>query len=262
MNYHLPSYIQQKRCTLLGVGPMSLNCVNACLNIVSTYDFPLLLIASRNQIDSLFHGGGYVNNWTTQEFAAYVKKYDKKNNIILCRDHGGPWQNKQEVSKKLSFNDALQSAKDSFVTDIDCGFDILHIDPSIDIHQDLSQNLIIDRVCELYSFCSEYAARNNRQIYFEVGTEEQSGSTNATNELDNSITTIQNFCSHNGYTMPTFVVIQNGTKVVEMRNVGSLDSPIRVANEIPPEIQLSRLLSVCNNRSILYESSQHRLLIR
>ena len=40
---------------------------------------------------------------------------------------------------------------------------------------------------------------------------------------------------------PTFVVIQCGTRVMEMRNVGSFDSPIRVANEIPAEIQLTSL---------------------
>ena len=48
-----------------------------------------MMIASRRQIDSEEFGGGYVNNWSTKSFADYVKKKDKKNFIILSRDHGG-----------------------------------------------------------------------------------------------------------------------------------------------------------------------------
>jgi hypothetical protein len=37
---------------------------------------------------------------------------------------------------------------------------------------------------------------------------------------------------------------------MEMRNVGSFDSPIRVANELPPEIQIPRMISICNHYKI------------
>ena len=85
--------IIKDRKTLLGVGPMSKNCVHSAINVSNKYNVPIFLIASRRQIDSEFFGGGYVNNWNTKEFVKFVKKNDKKKNIIISRDHGWPCQN-------------------------------------------------------------------------------------------------------------------------------------------------------------------------
>ena len=79
----IKNYINKKNSTLLGVGPMSLNCVDASIEIANEYNVPLMMIASRRQIDCKELGGGYVNNWNTEEYSEYIKKYDKKNNIIL-----------------------------------------------------------------------------------------------------------------------------------------------------------------------------------
>ena len=84
--------IKKRRCTLLGVGPMSINCVDAAIELANENEIPILMIASRRQIDSEEFGGGYVNNWTTEDFARYVLDKDKKGKILLARDHGGPWQ--------------------------------------------------------------------------------------------------------------------------------------------------------------------------
>jgi len=86
----LETFLQKKRCTLLGVGPMSINCVDAAIELSNENDVPIILIASRRQIDSEEFGGGYVNNWTTEQFARYVTEHDKKGKILLARDHGGP----------------------------------------------------------------------------------------------------------------------------------------------------------------------------
>ena len=56
-----------------------------------------MLIASRRQIESEKLGRGYVNNWSTEEFAEYVRKeMIKIIKLYLCRDHGGPYQNEDE----------------------------------------------------------------------------------------------------------------------------------------------------------------------
>ena len=107
----LESIIKQRK-TLLGVGPMSMNVVDSSIELANQYNLPLMLIASRRQIDCSNFGGGYVNNWSTEKFADYVKKKDKKKNIILCRDHGGPWQNNLEISKKYNLKQAMNSAKE------------------------------------------------------------------------------------------------------------------------------------------------------
>ena len=240
----------KNRCTLLGVGPMSVNCVDAAIELSNKYDSPLMLIASRRQIDSDEFGGGYVNNWTTSLFAEYVINRDKKGKILIARDHGGPWQSELEKKQNLSLRNAMESAKKSYQADIDAGFQIIHIDPSIDIHGKPSRDEILDRIYELYEYCWNYAQRSGKEIIFEVGTEEQSGSTNTQEELNYTLQSINQFCDKNRFPRPTFVVIQTGTRVMEMRNVGSFDTPLRVMDELPAEIQVPKMIQVCNDNGI------------
>jgi tagatose-1,6-bisphosphate aldolase non-catalytic subunit AgaZ/GatZ len=247
----LKSIIKQRRCTLLGVGPMSLNCVDATIELANHFESPLILIASRRQIDSEAFGGGYVNNWTTRNFSNYISERNKKNNIILARDHGGPWQNSLEVLKNLDLKSAMNSAKESYLEDIESGFQIIHLDPSIDIHSNPNIKEVLERLYDLYDFCYTHAQRKNKEIIFEIGTEEQSGSTNSQEELDYTLRSVINFCSKNKFPKPAFVVIQCGTRVMEMQNIGSFDSPIRVANEIPAEIQLPKMIEICNQYDVL-----------
>ena len=246
----LQTFLQKRRCTLLGVGPMSVNCVDAAVELANEHEVPILMIASRRQIDSEEFGGGYVNNWTTEEFANYVVDKDKKGKIILARDHGGPWQNTKEKAAQLGLRKAMDSAKRSYQADINAGFQVLHIDPSVDIHCTPDIDEVLNRIFELYEFCWLEAQRNRKEIIFEVGTEEQSGSTNSQEELDYMLNSVENFCSKNNIPQPTFVVIQSGTRVMEMRNVGSFDSPVRVANEIPAEIQVPKMIEICNKHNI------------
>jgi hypothetical protein len=246
----IKDYFLKRRCTLLGVGPMSINCVDAAIELSNEYISPIMLIASRRQIDSEQFNGGYVNNWTTPEFSRYVKNKDKRGDIILARDHGGPWQNNKEKEKKMSLRQAMQSAKESYKSDIDSGFKILHIDPSIDIHGVPSKNDLLERLFELYEYCWSYAQDTGKEIIFEVGTEEQSGSTNTQEELDSTLFYIERFCNKNNFPLPTFVVIQTGTRVMEMRNVGSFDSPLRVFDEIASEIQVPKMIEICKRHNV------------
>ena len=246
----LQSYLQKHRCTLLGVGPMSLNCVDASIELANEYEIPLMLIASRRQIDSAEFGGGYVNNWTTEDFAKYVIDADKKGKVLLARDHGGPWQNTKEKDEGLSLRRAMESAKNSYKADIDAGFQVLHIDPSVDIHSKPSTDEVLDRVFELYEYCWTYAQRTGKEVIFEIGTEEQSGSTNTQEELDYTLSAVEHFCDRNHLPRPTFVVIQTGTRVMETRNVGSFDTPLRVAEEIPAEIQVPKMIEICQQHEI------------
>ena len=246
----IKDHLSKHRCTLLGVGPMSINCVDAAVELANEYAIPLMLIASRRQIDSEQFNGGYVNNWTTAEFANYVRNKDRGANIILSRDHGGPWQNNEEKKQNMSLDLAMKSAKESYKADIDAGFEILHIDPSIDIHRTPSQNELLERLFELYEYCWSYALDRGKEIIFEVGTEEQSGSTNTPDELDFTLSSIEKFCKKNKFPFPTFVVIQTGTRVMETRNVGSFDSPLRVFDEIPSEIQVPKMIEICKKHNI------------
>ena len=168
----LKQYIDRGN-TVLGVGPMSKNIVDATIELADEKNIPILLIASRRQIDSSKIKRGYVNNWSTEDFVQYIKTKTKNENIIIARDHGGPWQNNIEIEKRYSLKDAMKSAKDSYATDVDLGFDFIHIDPSIDIFEQLSNQKILERLSELYQFCTTYSNSREKNIEFEVGTEEQ-----------------------------------------------------------------------------------------
>ena len=245
------NYFSKRNCTLLGVGPMSVNCVDSALELSNEYNAPIILIASRRQIDSEQFKGGYVNNWTTSEFTKYVRNKNGGKNIIIARDHGGPWQNNNEIEQKMNLDQAMRSAKDSFKSDIDAGFEILHIDPSIDINGLVPKDKLMDRLFELYEYCWDYAKKSNKEIAFEIGTEEQSGSTNTPDDLNETLHLIEKFCNKNKIPFPTFVVIQTGTKVMETRNIGTFDSPLRVENEIAAEIQVPKMIEICKSFNVL-----------
>ena len=66
----------------LGFGPMSAEIIDTLVGY-SNQQHPIMIIASRNQIDS---DNGYV--MTTQELNDRVQKSDY---LWLCRDHCGPY---------------------------------------------------------------------------------------------------------------------------------------------------------------------------
>ena len=243
---NLEKYIKNRKCTLLGVGPMSLNCIDATIELAEEHKSPLMMIASRRQIDSKQFGGGYVNNWNSENLSQYLKKNDLNSNILLSRDHGGPYQNNLEVENKLSLEEAMVSAKKSFADDIANDFKIIHIDPSIDINEELSHEKIFERLIELYEFCIETANRLKKEIIIEIGTEEQSGGINTLEELNISLEKITNFCEKKRYQKPFFIVVQTGTKVMENKNVGTFDNVFNnFENSIVPS-----LLKLCQKYSI------------
>ena len=59
---------------LLAIGPMSSEIVEAVFYYSNFFRVPLMLIASKNQID---YKGGYVNSWTTKEYMNFIKEMRK-----------------------------------------------------------------------------------------------------------------------------------------------------------------------------------------
>lgn len=238
------------RKTLLGVGPMSKNCVDAVIDISTRHDLVLMLVASRRQIECAAMGGGYVNNWTTEEYAAYVIDSDKKGKVVLCRDHGGPWQHPGEIREGLSSRRAMESAKKSYEVDIKSGFEIVHIDTSLEVNGKLTVDEAVDRACELYEHCHKVASIHGREIEFEIGTEEQTGLGGSLEESELILERICSFCEQNRLKPPLFVVLQTGTRTIEDRNIGSLQSELRVRDELAPEIQLPLLTKMCERYGV------------
>lgn len=78
--------------TLIGVGPMSRNLLQASFELAKEDDYPLMFIASRNQVDADELGGGYVNGWNQFSFIDAIKEVanevDFDGLYYVCRDHG------------------------------------------------------------------------------------------------------------------------------------------------------------------------------
>lgn len=252
---NLKDRIRQNKITQLCVGPVSKNCTDATIEIANEYRIPLVLIASRRQIDSDEFGGGYVNGWSTRQFADYVKEKDRGGYVILARDHGGPWQNTSEVEKQLSAEEAMESAKRSFFEDIDAGFSLLHIDPSIDIHEVPERDVILNRVFELYSACSDYASEKNRIIDFEIGTEEQSGLLASPDDFSQLLQQVNHFCRENQYDPPLFAVAQTGTRVMEMQNIGELQIRTQQGEDLSGIHEIvSEVTRLCEQNGLLLKA--------
>ena len=72
VNYVINS--KGEKHTLLGIGPMSENFLRASLEISKEKDFPLMYIASRNQVDAYKFGGGYVFNSDQKFFKEKIEE--------------------------------------------------------------------------------------------------------------------------------------------------------------------------------------------
>ncbi len=142
----------------IGIGPMSSEIIEAVFRYSETNATPLMLIASKNQID---WDGGYVNTWTTRQYADYISKLKKqypKAKVYVCRDHCGPG------FKNDDLNDVYKTIDD----DIENDFDLIHIDFC---HFDGDKN----RILEASEKTIRYILKQSPQTLIEVGTDENVG---------------------------------------------------------------------------------------
>jgi tagatose-1,6-bisphosphate aldolase non-catalytic subunit AgaZ/GatZ len=109
----------------LGIGPMSPDIVNICLEYSKIHDFPIMIIASRNQADAT---NGY--SFTTEKLVNFIKSnvnYDSTR-VLICRDHCGPYYG--DIDNNLSIDDAIKNCINTIEFDIENGFDLIHVDSS------------------------------------------------------------------------------------------------------------------------------------
>ncbi len=202
-----------------GIGVMSLNIVDACIEFANEYDHRLMFIPSRRQVDYL---GGYVNNWTTETFSRYVR--NKTTNILLKRDHGGPGQG-------LYQDDGLIS-----LTHDSNYLDAIHIDPWKVVSS-------FKEGCEYTKKLIDHCFEINDHIIYEVGTE-QSIFKYESDQLNTLLNYLKTNLSAPKYERIKFAVIQSGTSLKETKNTGSYDKE-----------RLIDMLSVCKKYDII--SKEH-----
>ena len=173
------------------IGPMSKNTVDAVIEHNGNFGF----IPSRRQVD---YNGGYVNNWSTGEFATYIG-----GRVPIGRDHGGAGQGYSE-----------DDGYESFLYDYKY-FDIIHIDPwkkYQKFEDGLEETLAV----------LNYIYNMNQSVMFEVGTEEAIRKFTA-DELDTLLRTLSEFEFFDNI---EYAVVQSGVglDLGKQTNTGTFDS--------------------------------------
>jgi len=185
----------------LGLGPMSTEIVNSIGAYATEHKCPLMIIASRNQVDA---DRGYV--MTTAKLADQIKNFNREY-LWLCRDHCGPYF--LDAEKDLSPINAIKATKKTIAADIEAGFDLIHIDTSrIKEGYRVAEDLI--------KFCLDM----NPNIKFEFGTEENVGIAAGVQKYKDDVSFASQFPNME------FVVAQTGSLVMEDRQVGTFDDAI------------------------------------
>jgi len=217
--------------TLLGIGPVSENTVRAALEAGREGDFPVIFIASRNQVDRSELGGGYVQGWDQQGLGAAIRRFAAQTGfsglLYVCRDHGGPWQRDDEYQARLPLGQAMASAIASYQEDIAAGFDVLHIDPTRDPFADgpVSIGVAAERVLELMRECQRCRQQSNAgSLSYEVGTEESAGGISDPGDFEAFLATLLRRLDQAGLPRPAFVVGQTGTLLRMRQNVGAYNA--------------------------------------
>jgi len=197
------------------IGPMSKNVVDAVIEFTEETDNKIGFIPSRRQVE---YNGGYVNNWTTEEFSKYVN-----GRVPIERDHGGAGQGYVE-----------DDGVGSFQADAEY-LDIIHIDPwkkypelNAGIEETLNNmNMIYDI---------------NPKVLFEVGTEEAIRKFTP-DELNTLLRSISEFDFFDNI---KYAVVQSGVGIDlgKQINTGKYD-----------EARLSEFIDVCKHWSVL--SKEH-----
>ncbi len=218
--------------THIGVGPMSHNLLRAALELATEKDFPLILIASRNQVDSDRFGGGYVCGFDQNRFVETTAKIADEIGFdglcYFCRDHGGPWQRDKERNDKLPTEEAMEIGLQSYFDDAEAGFDLLHIDPTKDPHCTgvVPLSTVLERTVYLIEKIeAERKKRGWKELAYEVGTEETMGGLIDAESFEGFIKELKAILDEKGLPMPLFVVGQTGTLTRLTTNVGQYDTP-------------------------------------
>lgn len=227
------------KASLLGIGPMSKTLIKASLILAKERDMPLMFIASRNQVDSMELGGGYVCNWDQKGFVEAISDIAEEVGFdgpyFICRDHGGPWQRDNERNAHLPEDEAMELGKKSYLEDLINGFDLLHIDPTKDpyvVGKVISMDVVLRRTVDLIEFVEkERISRNLPPVGYEVGTEETNGGLTSEESYETFIKKLTEELETRNLPIPLFIVGQTGTLTRLTENVGhfSVDNAKKLA---------------------------------
>lgn len=206
--------------TLLAVCPNSDAVLEAAVKAAARNNAPMLFAATLNQVDL---DGGYTG-WTPAQFVSRMRDYAAKyeigdtNRLYPCLDHGGQWLKDVHTRDKLTFEQTTQAVKTSITAMLEAGYQLLHIDPTIDrtISGTPSVETVVERSLALIAYAEHERLRLGLEaVDYEVGTEEVHGGLVDVANFEKFLSLLREGLSARNldYAWPAFVVAQVGTNL-------------------------------------------------
>jgi D-tagatose-1,6-bisphosphate aldolase subunit GatZ/KbaZ len=204
--------------TLFAACPNSIAVIKAALNSAKRCNAPVIFAATLNQVDS---NKGYTG-MNQFEFVKLIKKEAAARNIegpvLVAIDHGGPWLKDEHRLKNMNYNETMELVKKSMIDALVAGYDLLHVDPTIDVTlkkgEIINIETVVSRTVEIIDHVEKFRRKNDYPaISYEVGTEEVHGGLADMNTFNRFLTLLKEGLVAKGYRdiWPCFVVGKVGT---------------------------------------------------
>jgi D-tagatose-1,6-bisphosphate aldolase subunit GatZ/KbaZ len=204
--------------TIFAACPNSSAVIKASLRSAKRNNAPIKFAATLNQVDL---DGGYTG-LTPEQFVKTIRQEAAAIHftgpVIVAIDHGGPWLKDLHTREKWSYEDSMKAVKKSFEAAVAAGYDLIHVDPTIDITLPKGEIISIDtvaaRTVELIVHTEKFRRLGNYpRIAYEVGTEEVHGGLADMDVFNRFLLLLKKGLSENNLkdVWPCFVVGKVGT---------------------------------------------------
>jgi D-tagatose-1,6-bisphosphate aldolase subunit GatZ/KbaZ len=169
-----------KKRTLFAACQNSVTVIKAALRSAKRCNAPIIFAATLNQVDS---NRGYTG-LNQSEFVKLIKKEAASLNmtgpVLVAVDHGGPWLKDEHRLKNLDYEETMRLVKQSMIDALKAGYDLLHVDPTIDVRlkkgEIINIEAVVNRTIDIIDHVERYRRANNLPaVSYEVGTEEVHG---------------------------------------------------------------------------------------
>ena len=166
--------------TLLAVCPNSMAVIKAAFRSAKRNNAPIKFAATLNQVDCDGGYTGMTQSVFTDVLRIESRAVDYTGPYIVAVDHGGPWLKDIQSVEKWDTDRAMAAVKKSFEAAVAAGYDLIHVDPTVDIHvpkgEIIDIHLVAKRTVELIEHTETFRRSNGfPPVSYEVGSEEVHG---------------------------------------------------------------------------------------
>lgn len=204
--------------TLFAACPNSLSVIKASFRAAKRNNAPIYFATTLNQVDC---DGGYTG-MTQSEFTKILRReaaaVHYEGPYIVAIDHGGPWLKDKQSIERWSTEQAMEGVKKSYEAALLAGYDLIHVDPTVDIFlpkgEIIDIHIVAKRTVELIAHAEAFRkAHNLPPISYEVGTEEVHGGLADPKTFDTFLTDLKAGLAAEGLSdvWPCFIVGKVGT---------------------------------------------------